>query len=185
MAIRKAEIKKEYALESQSLIRVLASGLKLTTAVMKNMGLKAGVAQEKDKETKAVVVEGKPGDYIHFAQDDEANKLYLYKAAEGAGSVIGSTKSFTNTALKMELMKRASGSPIVNGEGVVAIDTPIKNNLQIRFSVSETPVNEGGVDFYEVTFKEAIVAEKGSDDDADDTSDAPAETAVKQGNGNW
>lgn len=185
MAIKKAETKKIFAVEQQPLVRLLASGTKLTDATMANMKLKAGVAQEKDKETKEVTVEGKPGDNIHYAVDDETGKVYLYKASKKEGAVIGATKSFTSNSLKAKLLKLAAGADIIGGTGKIALDTKIKDNLQIVFNVAETPESVDGTDYFEVTFKEASLEKKADKKEA--KSDAPVEAPVKEAakSDNW
>ncbi len=189
MAIIKADSKKQYAIEHQPMLRILASGNKLTNAIMSAMDLKSGIAQEKNPETKEVTVEGKPGDSINYAIDDESGDLFIYKTKKDEkGSVIGATKSFTNTSLKSELLKRASGAEIKNGEkgATISLDTPIKKGLQVRFAVSETPVLVDGTDYFKVTFKEAVVTEDDSEDEAKEEATSEAKpTAKAEADSNW
>ncbi len=182
MAIVKAQVKKQYHLESLMMLRLLASGTKLTDAVMNKLGLKAGVAQVK-AEDGTITTKGKSGDHIHFAYDPESKKTYIYKADEG--SLIGATKSFTSSGLRARLMEMANGATIENGEGAVSPETEIKGGLQIRFKVADEPVNDDGTDFYEVTFDKAILASKEEEGEEEAIAPTPAPKAQATSDSDW
>ena len=118
MAIIKATNKKQYAIEQKSLVRILASGIKLTEASMKAMDLKKG-------------------DKVNYGTDDTDGTLVLYKSEEGA--VIGGNKTFTSQGFKSELLALANGAAIMqDGKATtekVSLDTKVKGGLQIRFEV--------------------------------------------------
>lgn len=171
MAIIKATSKKQYAIESEPLLRILASGIKLTDEVMKRLKVKAG---SKDKNGKGV-----PGDTVNYAYDTETGKVYIYNAdKDEAGSILGANKTFTSTGLKTHLMKLAKDAPIFrDGEttGKVTTDMDIKGGVQIRFEVAETPTVVEDTEFFELIFKDAIIA--GASDEAETEGEVEGESA--------
>ncbi len=139
MAIVQAKNKKEYAIENQSVLRLLSTGIKLTNAVLKSIGLN-------------------PKDKVNYAYDDVTGELFIFKGTEG--STLGETKTFTNSGLKNALLALAKGKKIEGTDGVVSAATETKAGTQIHFNVSETAKNEGGVDYFSISFSKAIHSEK-------------------------
>jgi hypothetical protein len=141
--IKAAEIKRSYQIETESKLRILASGIKLTETALKNAGFEA------DKSI------------IHFGSD-EKGKLFLFENEKGVK--IGANKTFSSGALTRALLTLAKDAPILDKEGnstgaTVSPSTKVENGLQISFSVSSTPVVENDVKYFEVSFLDAKLVE--------------------------
>lgn len=142
--IKNAENKKQYAIEATRLLRVLSSGFKLTDVLVKSLGINPG---------------SKEG--INWAEDEEAGKIYVYKPSDDSGSVVGKNKTFTNTSFKSALLKAAGQ----------AANFEVKGGVQVRFEVAEIPTTANGLSYFEVNFKEIVVAEEETEEAATKTEE--------------
>lgn len=130
MAIKPLKVSREFATrqknakESELLLSIMASGIKIRGAVATLLGVT-------------------DGEFVSPAFDEEAGKIYIAKATEETeGKHVVSEKGvFSSTALKKVFLKEA---------GV----TDLGNKGFIDVAVSATPIVDGGVSYYELTFKE-------------------------------
>lgn len=141
MAIKPLKVSREFATrqksakESELLLSIMASGIKIRGAVATLLGVTEG-------------------EFVSPAFDDEAGKIYIAKATEETeGKHVVSDKGvFSSTALKKVFLKAA---------GI----TDLGNKGCIDVAVSATPTVDGGISYYELTFKEYTEkAEKAEDD---------------------
>ena len=119
MKIVQASTKRVYEVEGKPVLRVLSSGIKLTDFMMKAMGLSKG-------------------DKVSYAEDeDDNNKLYLFKTDGESGSILGSTKAFTNSGLLAKLKVKAG-----------AVDLKIKGGNHIVSVMDAEGVESDGVMYF-------------------------------------
>lgn len=135
MKIVQASIKKVYEIEGKSVLRLLSGGIKLTDAIMKNMGLSAG-------------------DKVSYAEDEDDNgRVYIFKNAEG--STVGANKKFANTGLS-NILKNIAGVPNLEIKG--------GNNIIFDMDTEATDAGDG-VAYFGLTLKEVILAKETSTED--------------------
>jgi hypothetical protein len=139
----KASTKRKNKIESAPVLRILASGLKLTQLLVAKMNVIIPVKGE-DNENRS---------YIHYAE--AGGELYLYVTDETVkeGGIVGDNQCFNNTSLKTELLKLA-GLPV---------DYETSEAEIVSFDVDTNGIESEGTTYFKVTPKGGAESEAEAD----------------------